>query len=73
MGRSHQQSALVTTRRRRPFQRRARAVGTQEAQPCQRAGFQRTAHAAAVAGRAGIRFARRCAVQVDDLLMHGHQ
>ncbi len=70
MGRTDEQSAMVAAFAGRPFQRRTGAGGTQKAQPCCRAGFQRAAHAAAVACRANRRFGGRLALQVDDLLAH---
>ena len=73
MGWADQQAAVVPILLRRPFQCRAGATGTQEAQPCRRAGFQRAAHATTVARRACLRLAGGRVVQVDDLLVHAGQ
>jgi len=53
-----------------PFEGWTRTGDSQKAQAGGRAGFQRAADAAAVAGQAFSRFGRRRGVEVDGLFAH---
>lgn len=70
MRRALEQAAAVTLFLLGPFQRRTGAVFLQEAQAGRRAGFERAANTAAIAGLPLSRLGWRRQVEMDDLLFH---
>ncbi|MBL8430244.1 MAG: hypothetical protein JNJ95_10195 [Dechloromonas sp.] len=65
-----QQAASIKVICIRPLQRRTWPLRLQEAKTARRAGFERTAYAAAVARLTLCRFERRVVVEVDYFFLH---